>query len=563
MDTLPSSTNSLRSPEFPLPAKACVFVILIAGVLAYGLSLNSRFYMDDYMHIVDNAFVKGEDGGSALKFRTFTYLVYRTVYSVAGPTPIAFHLVNLTIHLSAACALFACGKHLLRRMKLFRCENRREFAAFAGALIFVVHPFASEAVNYARCTMIGFVTLFTILNGWAALRWAERPNWRDGILFLLFLTLGAFSKEVGILHITFNATLIAWVVHDPAWLVSARSLLRKQNAGKITVAFVIALFPVCYLCYHWVPIAYSRLTSPVITDHWLTQGRMIWGYFINMVAPHGLIVDHQIAWSRSSSDLPAMAGTSAMIVVFLFASILVAKQSTRPIGVLVAMLIFPLALRLLYPIYEHFVEYRAYPALPWFSLIVGIGLAAAAHRYWKAVQWALTAITLAGIAMSVMRTAEWSSPGLLAQQSIDKYPLNNRPRLRLQVIAYDHGEFDRVLEIREDMYSTYARTFAYNESNRWARQYDMGRAYADLINCDQWAAYAMAEISGSKTALSFIGERLDFFRERLGPFKDEDQFEAAMKSLITARKVLVEHGAAVDRELGFVSAAGSPTEVPN
>ena len=539
---------------FKLIPKVCYALILLTGILSYGLSLNADFYMDDYMHIVDNEFVKGESWDLPDRFRAFTYLVYRAVYAVAGPSRVAFHLLNFCTHLGAACALFACGRLLLRRLNLLRSCDARAFASFAGALVFVAHPLASEAVNYARCTMIDLVTLFTILATWVALRWAERPNRRDAALFFTFMVMGMFSKEVGIFHITFHALLVAWITFDRKSIQTARDTLSGPQGGKWKLALVLAAIPTVYLGYNWASLGYSKLTSSHILDHILTQGRMIWGYFTQMVAPHGLLVDHHIAWSRSMSDTPALVGTLAMFGLFLLTVVLVVKKRTRPVAILFAMVIFPLALRLLYPIYEHFVEYRAYPTLPWFGLIVGVVLTTIAQRHWKATQWALIAIILAGVAGSVLRSAQWSRASILAHQSITKYPLNNRPRLRLQSEANLYGEYDKVLSLRNMVYENYEATLAYNNNNRWEREFDMGSAHFVLIKTDQMAAFAIAEISGSKQALKFIDQRLLLFREKLGPFDSEGDYLKTMEALINVRDILLEHGDD-DRDRRYLSAA--------
>ena len=552
--------GSQRAGHFTLTAPLCYLLILVAGLLAYGLSLNADFYMDDYPHIVDRAFVKGEaDADFHYKFRIVPYLLYRGIYAVAGPSALAFHLLNLAIHLGTACALFACGGALFRRLKVLTGDRWAEFGALAGALIFAVHPFASEAVNYARCSMIGLVTLSTVLSVWSVLMWLEKRRPRYLIYFAAFALLGIFSKEVGFLHIGFSVALVTCATasrEQVASLLGKSRLVARQRKWQIVAIPVVLCLG--YLSWWWVRRGWAVLSRGEFFDHALTQGRVIWGYFINMLAPTGLLADHQIAWSRSASDLPALLGLIGIAILGFVAVFLVVKRRTRAFGILFALLLFPIYLRLLYPMYEHVVEYRAYSALPWFALIVGMGIGTLAKSHWRTAQWGLTGIVIAGTTFSAIRTAAWSDAAILAHQSIDKYPFNNRARTILQGIAYRSGEYAEVFALREQIHAVYNTTMAFNSSNRWGREYDMGRANFDLINCEQLTAYTIAEIHGSEKALQFVEARLTALSERFGPFESDKDREATLGSLLTVRDVLHEHGVDYDRDKQNVAATENP-----
>ncbi len=559
VQTVSTTDPSPRPAGFTLAPAFCFVLIVLAGLLAYGLSLNADFYMDDYLHIVDRPFVKGEpDPDHHYVFRLVPFLLYRGIYAVAGPSAFAFHLLNLVVHLGAACALFVCGRALLRNLGVLPGGRWRDFAAFAGALVFAVHPFASEAVNYARCSMIGLVTLFTILSTWSALRWLEEPRPRFLVVFAASVLLGTFSKEVGVFHIGFNLALVGCLVLPPPARSRAKDNLAATWAswpGRLAMA--AAGIAAGYLAYRYALSGWAKITQDNFVDNLLTQGRVIWGYFAGMVAPAGMLADHQIAWSRSAADTPALVGLVAMLALAALALAVLVYRRTRPLGVLLAMLLFPLYLRLLYPIFEHFVEYRAYPALPWFALIVGAGIGLLAKARWKAAQWALTGLVLAGATFSALRSAAWSDAGTLAYQSIGKYPFNNRARTILQRIAYRSGEYEEVLALRGHIHAVYSATMTFNASNRWGREYDLSRANFDLVNCEQLAAYAIAELHGSEEALEFVESRIAALSEHFGPFQNEKERERALGSLLVVREVLVEHGGTYDRGKGDVAAAGA------
>ncbi|MCB1098326.1 MAG: hypothetical protein KDN22_22325, partial [Verrucomicrobiae bacterium] len=86
------AAQPLASTDQPLPRSYYLFV-LVAGILAHGLSLRAQFYMDDFMHLVGNARVM--EGEMLFSWRRLLpYLAYFLIYKVAGFSPFAFHLLN-------------------------------------------------------------------------------------------------------------------------------------------------------------------------------------------------------------------------------------------------------------------------------------------------------------------------------------------------------------------------------------------------------------------------------------------------------------------------------------
>ena len=64
---------------------------------------------------------------------------------------------------AVACVLFGFGRDFLR-------GRAPAGVAWFGALLFAVHPLASEIPNYARTQDLAWVTLFSLLASWALLR---------------------------------------------------------------------------------------------------------------------------------------------------------------------------------------------------------------------------------------------------------------------------------------------------------------------------------------------------------------------------------------------------------
>ncbi len=148
---------------------------LVAGLL-YSPFIDHPFQYDDEHTIVANAALwqpgawkaaftgTMASSGEVLSghYRPLTYLTYWTTLRLAGPSPSAFHAVNLILHLSAGGLLLI----LVRKLAL----DRRVAVLTAG--LFALHPAVSEAVLYAsaRATLLSSVFMLAALVCYAQAR---------------------------------------------------------------------------------------------------------------------------------------------------------------------------------------------------------------------------------------------------------------------------------------------------------------------------------------------------------------------------------------------------------
>ena len=532
-----------------LPAWVPFALIAVFGLFAYGLSLNSDFYMDDHPFVLEQETVQGgEWAPHGRGFRHVPFLLWRGIYGVAGASAPAFHALNFAVHLATASALFAFGLALFRKYELAEIPSRR--AALVGALIFVVHPLASEAVNYVRCAEILLVTLFTLLSAWCLLRLWEKPSLRFGAGLVACAIMAIFSKDPGIFHLATTLGLIAWAFWERGMIRDA--VAKAWNRSKpitLGTAFVLLLSGAVF-AKQWIHIAlykFARTDSEYIWEHTLTQGRVFWAYLARMIAPLDLHSDHLLAWSTSASDLPALLGLCGVIALLIATAFAIRNPRTRLIGLLFALLLAPLALRFLYPNRELFVEYRAYPALPFFGLLAGLALSSIYERAPAAGKWAGLGLLIALAGLSLQRTSVWGSAEWLAEDVIERYPLNNRARTQLQGHAYLSGDYQRVFELATEIRENYVALGAANARMSGSREYDPGRATRNLANCEQLCAYALAEVADSRKALEFTDTVISKFKNELGPFESEKEFEMVAGALLKVREELAENGEAYDR----------------
>ena len=71
-------------------------------------------------------------------YRPLQMFAYWLLYRMDGPNPVLFHLLQLAVYGGAVCMAFSLGRRLLRN----------DLAAFAGALLWALHPLHVEAVAW-------------------------------------------------------------------------------------------------------------------------------------------------------------------------------------------------------------------------------------------------------------------------------------------------------------------------------------------------------------------------------------------------------------------------------
>jgi len=182
-----------------------VYVILCGiGALLYFKSLAFGFtYLDDNVIVLGNLpFL--ENLGNI--FQAFTHGVFAMVQSttlyyrplltisfmpeavLGGSLAFLYHLVNVGIHLAAACLVYA----------LFTKLKYSKNISLAAALIFVVHPALAQAVAWIPGRNDSLLAVFVLASFIYFLKFVGEKK-RSSILWsVLFFALALFTKETAI-----------------------------------------------------------------------------------------------------------------------------------------------------------------------------------------------------------------------------------------------------------------------------------------------------------------------------------------------------------------------------
>lgn len=429
-----SSPDSPDNPDNPARASGIGWragVLVVAVALTYANSLQGAFVLDDQAAIVQNEQIRDltrpravllPESDSPVAGRPLVNLSFALNYAAGGLDVRGYHVLNIAFHL--VCALLAFG--LIRRtLELPRMRRHFERSAinvaFAGALLWSVHPLNSEVVDYLTQRSESLMAAFYLSTLYAAnraLTGSRKGMWQS--LAVVSCALGMLCKE------SMATAPVMVVLYDrvfgfDSWRGAVRGRLRLY-AGLAATWLVL------------MPVVLSGARSGVAG---LSSGVSPWTYFLNQT----VVVTHYLSLSIWPSGLVVFYGwpvplafadvvPQAILIVALAAATIVALARVPALGFLGAWFFITLApASSVVPIAtEVGAERRMY--VPLLALIMMA--VAGAHALWKrrpdirplAIVPAVALAGVAGIlaAATVMRNREYATALSLAQTVVDRRP---------------------------------------------------------------------------------------------------------------------------------------------
>jgi protein O-mannosyl-transferase len=246
--------------------KPALAVAALAAI-AYLPSLAGVFHFDDYNVIVHyptvhswEALLERAGGG----VRPLLKASYTLNWTLGG----GFNLLNIALHAMNAALLFFIGERLF--------GDRR--AAFVAALLFALHPAATEAVTYISGRSSSLMALFYL---GALLAYLRGAHWSaSSLLFLLAVA----TRETAV---TLPAALLLCGLcraERPAW----REIVRRQwpHWTLLLVGGLFVLFNERY--FDLVAYGYRERN---LADNLLTQVGGISYLILRLVSLHGYNID--------------------------------------------------------------------------------------------------------------------------------------------------------------------------------------------------------------------------------------------------------------------------------
>jgi hypothetical protein len=228
------------------PRWAGLLLFLTTYTLFQG-ALSGQFVFDDVPQVLQNPFVTNPRYfariflGSVWSFRgaeehdnfyrPLQFVVYWLLYRVAGPNPAVFHFFQLLFCAATVWLVYRLGQELFQN----------HTAAFAGALLWALHPQHVETVAWISALPDAGMTFFYVLGFWLFLR-AEKARQgftRRHALAALAYFPALFFKETAL---SFPLLILAYWFFAPSESSWKQKMLRWLPwVGAVAVYIVIRI----------------------------------------------------------------------------------------------------------------------------------------------------------------------------------------------------------------------------------------------------------------------------------------------------------------------------------
>ena len=269
-------------------------LVTAAILLAYAGTFRVPLLLDDESSITDNPSIRrltdltqvfSPPPVSATAGRPFANLTFAINHALSGTDPWSYHVVNLTIHVLASLALLGVVRRTLLLPPLAgRWGHHALGLAGASALLWGVHPLATQSVTYLSQRTESLMALFYLLTLYGFLRGlAERPG-RWHTLAVAACLLGTLSKEVIV-----TAPLLVWLLDRTFAAGSFRSALRMRPALYAGLASTWLVTAGLMLDVRNRGVGFGLGISSA--DYALTQCKAIWVYLRLSLWPDPLVFD--------------------------------------------------------------------------------------------------------------------------------------------------------------------------------------------------------------------------------------------------------------------------------
>ena len=480
--------------SFIKPNTVPLLLVGLVALLAHGLSLRADFYMDDRPHILDNDQVQDAvELPSSFASRQLTYGLWRAIHLTVGDQSWAFHAVNLLFHILTAALFLLVARSMMALSPVKSLtEADRSRIAFWGAMIFACHPLCSEPINYTAQTSILMASFFGMLATFLYLRWHETRRSYFLTLIPLVVLLAAHSKEPGLFHVGINLFFLGALTFSPKLLVALKENRRLRIAAIGGIGMIAII-----LAGSWMAKAISHIADGErFTSYALSQSRVLVAYLSRVILPFNLSSDHFIPWSVSFRDVPASIALVLAIASGISLFICAAwKRSWW--ATLLALALFHLFIRYAYTVDELMVEYRTYPAMPWFGLLLACGI----HQLTKLSPtnqpwlrpFAFASVVAVFTTLSALRSHVWSDEYRLAQNVLRRYPENLRALNILMSQQFERGEFQKLADMRS-LPDSIARSLGEKSAKSATRKYTAGKSYVNYITCQFFVLQGLIKV---------------------------------------------------------------------
>lgn len=405
----------------------------VAAFIVYALTLSAAFVYDDELLIRTNSWVQdpgvlfqlpskpllaSPPVGTTNYYRPLVVVLYNLMWQAGGGRPIAFHLLNVALHMLNATLLL----QLMRRL-----PGANDAAALGAALLFAVHPLNVEVVAWPSClpelgyTAFGLSALIVLVRSWGR---AAGDAWKDRAFSWGLFFLACECKETALAFLPLIFLLSLWIKPEPGKVLRPR--WQAALADVVPYIGAAALFLVARTAVLGGIVAAGAHSSRTLSDAVLNAPWLLVLYVKSMLVPVPLLVEHVVPLVTSVADPKFLGG--ALVAVAGTMGIARLRRARPDLAFAACLLVATVLPALYLPALgrDPFAERYAYLGVAGASWLVAGGVHALLARRPGAPRWTFAAIVglivLAGGARAVARCAEWRDDETLGRASMRDEP---------------------------------------------------------------------------------------------------------------------------------------------
>jgi hypothetical protein len=450
----PASRSPSSSGGPALAARWWALVLVPVLVLvAYGHTLPYDFELDDIQAIRENhALDHPGDVARIWHYHPSRFLLYQSFalnIALTGRSLEGLLIVNIAFHVIAALLVGAIAQTLAGPLMPARSGRSAAARAAIGpiaALLFAVHPIATQAVTYIIQRTASLAALWELLAVWLYLVARSRGHvmiWAGSWLAAL---LAAFTKEIAValplLILAIEVTLRNFAAADRR-AAPATSPERHRGPHLAWLAPYLLIWPLVAITAslpsveQGVPLGGLRETGAISRlTYALTQCVVVPQYLRLVIWPAGQNLDHDVVLHHAV-DGPVIAGVAVLALVTLAAWLSRRREPLLWVG-WIWFLIALIPESSVFPITDVMFEHRVY--MPFAGLSVGVAAWLATFAASGRWRWLLPAAVVATLtAVTHQRNRVWKDEVSLWSDAAAKAPGSARARNNLGIAFEKRG----------------------------------------------------------------------------------------------------------------------------
>jgi len=436
----------------------CIFSVL--GLALYWNSLDNPFcYLDDPEYVVINPNIR--EIGNIPKFfidprlstrtprytghyRPLVTASYAIDYAIGRLNPVVYHLTNLSFHIGSSILVF----FIMQTMIGGKGERSpaREIASLAAGLVFLVHPFNSEAVNYitARSSVMNGFFFLLAFYCWMRFRSAgvypPQEAGHEGRRYFYLGSLFAFAFSMLSKEVAITLPVLIWL-YDLLFLHETSKSPQDSEAYKDrwgrwrwrVFSFRNYLYYLPFILMVVIPYLLIRVSHfgrifPSFRRDLMTQiftGLPILVRHLSMfILPKGQSVFHDVEIYREVNSTVFLSGF--LLLLYTTIAIFLARSryvQWRIVSFFMFWFFIVMIPMVIVPLNAIFRESRGYLAVMSFAVFVGAILFELGRRGLNRISiGVIVVLFMVYSAVTFQRNVVWGDEVLLWKDAVEKSP---------------------------------------------------------------------------------------------------------------------------------------------